>query len=365
MNKKSIRVAALFSVTVFFILTATMLLIGGIFLILFHFGVISQMRNPLLPFAFLSTVSVVVGTSMARFGGRRMLAPIVAISEASKEVARGNFDIRLDVDARAEEVRTMAVNFMRMTQELANTETFRSDFISNVSHEFKTPLAAIEGYATLLQATLPQTAQSQTNLTQTSGPQTSPSEQEKQAAYIEKILVNTRRLTTLCGNILQLARLENQEIAPSMVPFSLDEQLREALLFYEEEWTNKQIRLDIDLAPVTYRGNAELLLLVWTNLIGNAVKYVDTGGHIRIRLAKENGMITGKISDDGIGMTEEVQRHVFDKFYQGDTSHSAAGNGLGLTLARRIVDLHGGSVTLSSAPGEGSTFLVRLPVSSG
>lgn len=339
--KRSLKLAVVFSFVMFLIMALTLILIGSIFMILYRIGVIHPGRNPGTIILIFISVSVVLGTIFSRFGGKRMIAPIIEISEATKQVAKGNFDIQLKEKTRAREVNIMAQNFQLMTQELANTETFHNDFIHNVSHEFKTPLSAIEGYATLLQS-------------KTISP-------EKREAYIAKILFNTKRLTTLTGNILQLTRLENREITTEKTWFSLDEQIREDILLFEEEWNRKQLELDIDLRAVEYFGNSDMLSQVWQNLIGNAIKYVGDGGSIRIILRKEEGLVKVYVSDNGIGMSEDVKNRVFEKFFQGDTSHSSEGNGLGLTLAKRIVDLHGGTIGLSSKEGKGTTFTVSLP----
>lgn len=342
--KRSLKLAVVFSIVMFFIIAATVILMGLIFLILYHFGIIHPSRNPAMIFFVFAAVSIVLGTVFSRFSGKKMIAPIIEISEATKQVAKGNFDIQLKEKTRAREVNIMAQNFQLMTQELANTETFHNDFIHNVSHEFKTPLSAIEGYATLLQ-------------NKSLNP-------EKQEAYIAKILFNTKRLTTLTGNILQLTRLENKEITTEKRWFSLDEQLREDILLFEEKWNRKRLELDIDLDGVEYFGNSDMLSQVWQNLISNAVKYVHEGGNIRVILRKENEGIKIHVADNGIGMNEGIKSKVFEKFFQGDTSHSSEGNGLGLTLAKRIVDLHGGTISLSSKEGKGTTFTVSLPYES-
>lgn len=340
--KRSLKLAVIFSLVMFLMITITVVFMGLIFMVLYHLGIIHPGRSPVLIFFVFAAVSIVLGTVLSRFGGRKMIAPIIEISEATKQVAKGNFDIQFKEKTHAREVNVMAQNFLLMTQELANTETFHNDFIHNVSHEFKTPLSAIEGYATLLQSK-----------------HLSP---EKQQAYISKILFNTKRLTALTGNILQLTRLENKEITTEKQWFSLDEQIREDILLFEEEWNRKQLELDIDLASVEYFGNSDMLSQVWQNLIGNAVKYVQEGGNIRVILRKEDTGVTVHVSDNGIGMSEDVQKRVFEKFFQGDTSHSTEGNGLGLTLAKRIVDLHGGTIQLSSKEGRGTTFTVSLPL---
>lgn len=223
----------------------------------------------------------------------------------------------------------------------SHIETLRSDFVANVSHEFKTPIAAIEGYATLLQNhALPP---------------------EKQDHYIEKILDNSRRLSSLSGNVLMLSKLENQETVLDKTEYRLDEQIRQCILMLENKWASKNIEFDMELPRQIYYSSAFLLEQVWINLIDNAIKHSPAGSSIHIAICETSEAIAVSISDDGDGMTEEVQKHIFEKFYQGDKSHKAEGNGLGLALVKRIVDLCKGEIAVESAPGKGSLFIISLP----
>lgn len=341
MMHKSWRLAAVFSIVVFVIMSITMIVLGSSAMLLIQLGIIRD-RNPMYMIFIFMVISVIVGTVLSRFGGRRMIDPILEINEATKEIADGNFDIQITQDNRVTEVNEMAQNFNLMAQELKDTEIFHNDFINNVSHEFKTPLSAIEGYATLLQ-----------------NPQLSEAQRQ---AYVEKILFNSKRLTSLTGNILQLTRLENQNIITDQKLFSLDEQLRENVLLYQDTWTNNDIEMNVELAEINYFGNEELLSQVWQNLIGNAVKFVRPSGFIDIKLYQDAHDVVVSVSDNGIGMSEQVQQRIFDKFYQGDTSHSVEGNGLGLSLSSRIVALHEGTIAVSSKEGKGTTFTVKLPI---
>ena len=228
-----------------------------------------------------------------------------------------------------------------MTRELARTEILRNDFVENVSHEFKTPLAAIEGYVTLLQ---------KKDLTE-----------EKRQEYTEKILNNTQRLSRLSGNILLLSRLENRESEIQTEDFELDEQIRQVLLYMENEWSAKNIELDLDLEECTYRGNRDLIANVWRNLLDNAIKFSPDGGAVRVQLHQREDRVLITVEDEGPGISEEDRSRIFEKFYQADRSRSGSGNGLGLALVRRIVTLHGGDVTVESEPGRGALFTVDLP----
>lgn len=339
LHQRTIKTAAMFSILLFLVLSITMTLSTAFAVLLFRIGFLDSQH--LLRGLFVTpTVSIVIGTILFRLIGKRPLELILEISKATQEVAKGNFNIELNEDIPASEIREMAHNFNVMTRELAGTEILRNDFIENVSHEFKTPLSAIEGYATLLQR--------------------KELSEEKRTEYTRRILFNTRRLSTLIGNILLLSRLEHQEIEIQREWFSLDEQLREAILMLEPQWNGKHLELDIDLDPVDCYANRDLLLQIWQNLLGNAIKFVKQAGKIRVLLRKIGTDIQVVIQDDGIGMDQAVLQRIYEKFYQGDTSHKTAGNGLGLSLTKRIVDLHGGKIEASSQVGVGTTFVVTL-----
>lgn len=341
MKKPQWTLIVFFSALVFLLFLATIFLTFCVMFVLFQIGLLSQ-HDPKTPLIAFAIVSVIIGTILSRLFGKRPLETIVEISDASKEVAKGNFDIRLPEDNAAKELRELAHNFNIMTKELASTEMLRNDFVENVSHEFKTPLTAIEGYVTLLQ---------KKDLSE-----------EKRMEYIQKILVSTRRLSSLVGNILLISRLENQEIAISKSRFSLDEQIRESLLLLENQWSRKKLDLDIDLAECDYTGNPELLAQAWQNLLSNAFKFAPEGSCVHISLYQQETTICVEITDQGPGISAELQSRIFEKFYQGDSSRSTQGNGLGLALAKRILDLHGGQITVHSVVGNGSTFSVKLPV---
>ncbi|MDO4572011.1 MAG: HAMP domain-containing sensor histidine kinase [Clostridia bacterium] len=334
-DRKSLRLAVMFSLVV------TMLLISVVMMLLMRFGLLHFRSREIMLLNF-ALASVVIGTLFSQIFGKKAIFSIMAISEATKELTKGNFGVTLNENVRAAELGVMAHNFNLITQELAKSENFFNDFISNVSHEFKTPLAAIEGYATLLQS--------------------ESLDEEKRAAYIEKILYNSKRLSTLAANILQLSRLENQEIVAEKERFALDEQIREVILLFEQAWAKKSLELDIDLDSAEYYGTRELIAQVWQNLLSNAIKFSDENGVIRLVLRRGTDVLRFTITDEGCGMSEGVAARVFEKFYQGESAHVTEGNGLGLTLARRIVELHGGEITLRTREGAGASFTVTLPI---
>ncbi len=299
--------------------------------------------SPLGPIIVLLILSLVIGAVVSLFVGSKIIKPVTDLTEVSKRVAEGDFDVKLSETGSIEEIREMSRNFNTMVDELSGIETLRNDFIVNVSHEFKTPIAAIEGYATLLQSE---------DLTD--------SERDE---YTKMIIEGSRQLSKLSGNILNLSKLESQEIVMNKKDFRLDEQIRQAILLFEKDWSAKDLNMEIDLSNIGYHGDEGLLLQVWINLIGNAVKFTDAGGTISIQSYMQGSSAVVEITDSGCGMDESTIKKIFDKFYQGDTTRKSEGNGLGLTLAKRIIDLCGGDIKVESQPGSGSTFKISLPLS--
>ncbi len=281
------------------------------------------------------------GLFITYFTADKILSPIAELEEAMKRVAEGDFSVRLSGDSRIGELKRIYARFNLMVEELQSTEILQTDFVSNVSHEFKTPINAIEGYAMLLQ-----------------GGETTPEEEDE---YLEKILFNTKRLTELMGGILLLSKVENEVISLRQDVFSPDEQIRLAIVSLEEKWTEKRIEFETELPEVRYRGNEALLSHVWLNLLDNAVKFSPHGGRIYLTLTEDDEETVFTVRDEGPGIPPEKQKHIFDKFYQADTSHKKEGNGLGLTLVRRIVDLHGGDITVENVAVGGCLFTVSLP----
>ena len=266
------------------------------------------------------------------------------ISTAAQEIVKGDFDVRISEISSfsADNNYNVIIDcFNTMAAELRGVETLRTDFIANVSHEMKTPLAVIQNYGTLLQApNLPE---------------------EKRAEYAKAITEASRRLADMMTNILKLNRLENQKIYPTPTTFDLGEQLCESLLRYESVWERKNIEMEADIAEgVLVSADAELLSLVWNNLFSNAFKFTEEGGRVTLTLTKDGRYATVKIVDTGCGMSAEVGAHIFEKFYQGDTSHATQGNGLGLALVKRVVDIMQGEIGVESAVGFGTTFTVKI-----
>lgn len=271
--------------------------------------------------------------------------PIERFSEAARKVASGDFSVYLAPGHTADKMTHLDVLFMdfnKMVEELGSIETLKTDFFSNVSHEIKTPLAVIQNNAQLLK--------------------TEGLEEEKRREYTETILHATRRLSNLITNMLKLNKLEKQTIKPVPQQYDLCAQLCECALQFEDVWERKGIEFEADIEERTViEADEGLLELVWTNLLSNAMKFTPSGGMVKLSQASDVAQITVTVADNGCGMDEQTKKKIFDKFYQGDTSHSTEGNGLGLALVERILQLSDGSIEVSSAPGEGTVFTVRLP----
>lgn len=288
----------------------------------------------------LLIIAILIGIFATNALTRWFIRPIKSIGPAMEKISEGDFSTRLETHSSIKEIKEIYSGFNMMAKELENTEIIQSDFVSNVSHEFKTPLAAIEGYSMLLQ--------SNDNLN------------EDQKEYIEKIIFNTQRLSSLTASILLLSKIENQTIVSHKTQFDLDEQIRKSLLSLENEWEKKEIEFDIEMDDTDFIGNEALLHHIWDNLISNAIKFSDQGGEIRIRLENMSDKIVFTIADQGIGIDEESMKHIFDKFYQGDSSHKEKGNGLGLALVKKIIDLEGGKISVHNNEDKGCTFTVVL-----
>ena len=266
--------------------------------------------------------------------------PIRNLNYATGEVSKGNFKIQLPIPNDFE-MGSLTAKFNSMVRELNSIETLRNDFINNVSHEIKTPISTIQGFSNLLKDdTL---------------------SKEDKNEYLDIIISETSRISNLTSNILKLTKLETQGIITDKTSFYLDEQLRHSILILQRDLSEKNIDLDIDLDEVQIYSNEELLQQVWINLLSNAIKFTKENGKISIQLMDTEDTATVKITDNGIGMKPESLNHIFDKFYQEDRSHSSNGNGLGLPLVKRIVDLCSGTIRVKSLLGEGSSFTVELP----
>lgn len=269
--------------------------------------------------------------------------PVKIITDAAGKIMQGDFSVRVAPmhGAGMEGFNQIGTAINAMAKELSGTETLRTDFIANVSHELKTPLAVMGNYATMLQ---------RPGITE-----------EEKNEYAKAISEAARKLAQLITNILKLNKLENQQIFPQPKEFDLGEQLCESLLGFEDAWEAKNLEIETDMEDdVRIKSDPELLSLVWNNLISNAVKFTPEGGTVSVCMKTEENQVVVSVSDTGCGMSAETGRHIFEKFYQGDTSHATQGNGLGLALVKRVVDILNGEISVESIYGQGSTFTVKF-----
>ncbi|NLV86937.1 MAG: HAMP domain-containing histidine kinase [Clostridiales bacterium] len=326
---------------VFLILVISIVFSGAVLYFLIQvevFPIITTSRlSATLLFLFL--VSIFIGTLLAAIIGDHLLKPLRKLTEATKQVALGNFDVELEASGTMETAQ-LATSFNRMTKELSSIESLRSDFVSNISHEFKTPVVSIGGFAKRLK---------KDPLTQ------------RQSEYVDIIIAETERLSQLSQNVMLLSNLESSETLADTRDYFLDEQIRRCILLLEPLLDKERLDLNTELQPIEISSNEEVLNHLWINLLSNAIKFSPSGGTISITLEAYENHAQVTISDEGIGMDEVTVAHMFDKFYQGDASRATAGNGLGLSLVKRILSLSGGEIEVISAPNHGTSIRVALP----
>ena len=300
--------------------------------------------NPLLVAVILLASCGLLATLLFAWLSRMYLRPMQQLIDATKEVKRGNFEVRVHHKEKhpVTEMEELVENFNEMVQELEGIEMFRNDFINNFSHEFKTPIVSIRGFAKELQIDGVSEAQ--------------------KMEYARIIEDESDRLARLSANVLELSKLENQRIVGNRTEFYLDEQIRQTILLFEKEWSEKNLEIIPELVECRVVFDEEMLALVWNNLISNAIKFTREGGTVSVRMACGERSVTVEIEDNGIGMTDEVRRHVFEKFFQGDPSHGKKGYGVGLAIVSRVVQLCRGSVEVESEKDRGSIFRITLPL---
>ena len=289
---------------------------------------------------FILFFSLLVGTALAAIGGRFFLKPLRHMTEATKKIAGGNFNVHVDAKG-TRELERLAASFNEMTKELANIETLRTDFVNNISHEFKTPLASIKGFVMLL---------AKKDLSD-----------EQSAEYLNIIISEIERLSRLSSNVLLLTKLDATDHDTEQTEYALDEQIRRSIILFESQLQKKQLSTVVDLEEVRICANEEMLHHLWINILGNAIKYSPEGGMVEIKLKAMQENVIVSVSDQGKGMDGDVKRRIFEKFYQGDRSRATEGNGLGLSLVKRILELENGSIEVVSEPGMGACFTVSLP----
>lgn len=287
-------------------------------------------------------ISVIMGIIVFYKFNQLFLKPLNELSSALKQVEKGNYGVVVKTNVRVKEIRRLMFGFNRMAKEISSVELLKKDFISYFSHEFKTPITSIRGFSRQLK------------------------EQEldaaKQKEYIEIIYRESNRLTKMSSNVLMLTKLEHQQALTDVKLYELDEQLRRTILLLEKQWIEKKLELVLDLEAIKINSNEEMVKQIWVNVIGNAIHYSHPGQQLKIRCKQDGKFAKIRIRDDGVGMSDQVRARIFEKFYQGDTSRGTSGNGVGMSIVKRIVDLCGGKIMIKSQVGKGTTVLVYLPM---
>ena len=337
-----------FPVSLFGIYLVVMLLMSGV-----HTGIIvfmgyahwSKIAQTVIPIIYWTVAAVGLTLFTKKRVKETYEEPMVRLSQAAKQVAEGDFSVYVPTMHTMEKLDyldMMILNFNKLVEELGSVETLKTDFVSNVSHEMKTPIAVIKNYAELLR---------QDNLPE-----------EKRKEYGEIIEHAAVKLSALITNILRLNKLENQTITPERKNYDVCRQLCECILQFEDLWEEKNLELDVDIEDSAIAfADEHLMEIVWNNLLSNGIKFTEPGGNIKISQRTQNNVVSIEIADTGCGMSETNLKHIFDKFYQGDTSHSKEGNGLGLALVKRVLELMDGEIQIESELGKGSTFTVKIP----
>lgn len=344
MRKNSnIRIILFCTGLVFILLCLTMLISNTVVIMGINAGLIKgRPRTPLISFLIQTgIVSILIGVILTLTLSYFPLRPVSQLIHAIHAVADGNFHTKINMK-HPREFRELSESFNQMTDELSSIEMLRSDFINNFSHEFKTPIVSIMGFAQLLK---------KGNISE-----------EERSEYLDIIISECKRLSDLSTNVLNLSKVESISMLSDTAPFPVSEQIREAILQLEQKWEKKEIEFDLHLKDCKLTGRSDLLKQVWVNLIDNAIKFSSSGGKIEIRTYQKDSFFYFQICDNGIGMDAQTQEQIFDRFYQGDLSHSTEGNGLGLSLVQKIILLHHGTIQVNSEPGKGSIFTIALPI---
>lgn len=343
-RKCQLVLIVLFSLLIFFILLITVMLSGIVVYGMIKKGVISGYQQTLsgvpLPLIFMGIVSLIIGSVCAVLVGNIPLKPVSRLINQMDRLASGDFKVRMRPSSRNRVFDDVSRSFNKMAEELENTEMLRSDFINNFSHEFKTPIVSIAGFAKLLR---------KGNLTE-----------EQKAEYIAIIEEESLRLSAMATNVLNLTKVENQTILTEISEFNLSEQLRSCILLLVDKWEKKQIEFKLDFREHMISANEELLKQAWINLIDNAIKFSPEGGLIELALEETENQISVSVINAGEEIPPEDRERIFKKFYQADKSHSSEGNGIGLAIVKRVAELHRGSTQVQSEDGF-TRFTVTLP----
>lgn len=340
----------LLGAVVFVVLVVALTLAGALLYILVRTGIFDALSsdgeiNLVELLLIMCATSLIIGFAITVLLGKFPLKPINKLVNGMNSLASGNFDTRLEFKGALATNGTfseIAESFNKMAEDLQNTELLRGDFINNFSHEFKTPIVSISGFAEMLESA-----------------ELSDAEREQ---YIHAIKEESRRLASMATNVLELTKVENQSILTDLSRFNVSEQIRSCFLLLEGKWSLKNIDFNMEFDEHFINGNEEMLKQTWINLLDNAIKFVNEGGEIGVRIIPEGRSLRFDIMNSGETIPEEKQKYIFNKFYQADESHSAKGNGIGLAIVKRIVELHKGSIEMKSENSL-TVFTVRLPYS--
>lgn len=337
---KYFRLTLAFALIVFLIILVTMSLIFFGTIALTKLGLVEAGRFERFPLFAFCLMSIAVGTILAAVFSKAPLKPFRELMDATDRVASGDYSARIDLKG-PEELKQLSQKFNHMVTEIGSVEMLRTDFVNNFSHEFKTPIASIRGFAKALKWD---------DLT----------EQEREE-YLDIIISESERLSALSSNVLYLSKIENQAILTEQQNYNLSEQIRLVIALLDHKFSEKQLGIIFDSQEYFITGNQEMLKQVWINLLDNAIKFSPNGGKIEVAISQDSEKTYISVSNEGEPIPPDVQAHIFDRFYQGDKSHATAGNGLGLSIVKKIVDLHGGRVDIISANQE-ITVKVSLPL---
>jgi len=335
-------------ISIFVIITAVYALIAMVVL-LGHHGNLFEMEDiyqvghfsMLLMIAIFFIISVLIGMLVFYRFNHLFLKPINKLSTALKEVEKGNYGVEVKADVQVRELRRLMKGFNRMTKEISSVELLKKDFISYFSHEFKTPITSIRGFSRQIKE--------------------QELEPQKQMEYVNIIYQESGRLIKMSSNVLTLTKLEHQATLTGKKVFSLDEQLRRTLLLLEEDWAKKELELELDFEELELNSNKEMIKQIWVNVISNAINYSAHGGKLKISCKKDGKFAKVRIQDYGAGMSDEVRERIFEKFYQGDASHGERGNGLGMPIVKRIIDLCDGKIVIKSQVKKGTVVVIYIP----
>lgn len=329
-----------FAIIIFFVLVITMFIVSGFILLFANSGILDQLNLPnvLVPILTTAISSIIVGTIVGAFFSRLPLNPIAKLINGMNELAKGDYHTRIDMGSfpLGKEVSN---SFNTLANELDNTEMLRTDFINNFSHEFKTPIVSIRGFAKLLKKGC--------------------ISDEQKTEYLDIIIDESTRLADMATNVLNLTKVENQNILTSVSEFNLSEQIRNSILLLEKKWASKSISIVADFDEFNIKANEELLKQVWINLLDNAIKFSSKNGEINVSIARKGEYLSVLIENYGSSIDDNDKERIFNKFYQGDTSHASEGTGIGLAIVKKIIELHKGTIDVKSTD-EKTVFAVDL-----